>query len=136
MSYLLNPQASDRSKNNFEKLGSWIRPLLYCWQLSKVLRVTIKGKKKKMVPVFCLLWEVTEVGQAIRSPTGKSGASYLFHGTLTRSDSYSSGLAFCGLLENHESFDGKNDCITNELFSHFHLYAPLRLFSLWQHQMH
>lgn len=135
MSYLLNPQASDRSKNNFEKLGSWICPLLYCWVIQGP-QSNNQGKKKKMVPVFCLLWEVTEVGQAIRSPTGKSGASYLFHGTLTRSDSYSSGLAFCGLLENHENFDGKNDCITNELFSHFHLYAPLRLFSLWQHQMH
>lgn len=35
----------------------------------------------------------------IRTQTGNSDASYLFHGALTRPDSYASELGFCGLLK-------------------------------------
>lgn len=74
--------------------------------------------------------------KAIRIQTGRSNDSYLLYEALNRSDSYSSGLAFCGLLKSHEGSDSKNDCITNEPFSHFQLCRPLRLTLLSEHEMH
>lgn len=78
---------------------------------SATLRKITKEKEKRFY-FFCLLWKVTKLGKTIEIQIGKSGASYLFHRALTRSDSYSIGLASWGLLKNHES---KNDCITNGL---------------------
>jgi len=54
--------------------------------------------------------------KAIRTQTGNFDASYLLGGAMTASHSYSSGLAFCGLLKTHKGNDSKNDCITSAPF--------------------